>query len=169
MTTRSIRREENDRPVERSSRFPRRGGKQSPERRLRRTAVVFAIALAVHGADHVRRGLDVTTTQVTWAGSVQFLLAAIALVLVYRGHPWAPPAAIAIGFSSAIGFTAAHLVPHWSSFSDSFTGSRVAPNVTVLSWGTALLEIGADIAFGWAGVRVLGSDGRRDPAGSASR
>jgi hypothetical protein len=65
-------------------------------------------------------------------------------------------AAIAVGFPSAVGFTAAHVLPHWSSFSDSFTGSRVAPNVTVLSWAAALFEIGADVAFGWAGVHALG-------------
>jgi hypothetical protein len=59
-----------------------------------------------------------------------------------------------------IGFAAAHLLPHWSSFSDSFTGSHVGPNVTVLSWATALFEIGADIAFGCAGVRVLGTSRR---------
>jgi Na+/proline symporter len=136
----------------------------SAEERLRRTAVVFMFAVAVHGADHVRRGVDVVTTQVLSAGTVQFLLAVVAVVLVYRRHPWAPVAAIAIGFASAIGFTAAHVLPHWSSFSDSFTGSRVAPNVTVLSWATAIFEIGADIAFGWVGVRALGTYGRRDLA-----
>ena len=142
--------------------------RRSPEQQLRVTAVVFLVAVAVHGVDHARRGLDVVTTQVTSAGSIQFLLALIALVLVFRRHPSAPVAAIAIGFTSAIGFAAAHLLPQWSSFSDSFTGSHVAPNVTVLSWATALFEIGADIAFGWAGVRVLGTYGRRDPAARAS-
>jgi hypothetical protein len=142
--------------------------KQSPEQRLRLTAVVFVVAVTVHGVDHARRGLDVMTTQVMLAGSIQFLLAVIALVLVFRRHPWAPLAAIAIGFSSAIGFAAAHLLPHWSSFSDSFTGSHVAPNVTVLSWATALFEIGADIAFGWVGLRVLGTYGRRSAAARAS-
>jgi Na+/proline symporter len=154
--------------VERSLRLRHRDDKRSPEERLRRIAVVFAVAVAVHGADHLRRGVDVITTQVTWAGSIQFLLAAIALVLVFRRHPWAPFAAIAIGFSSAIGFTAAHLLPHWSSFSDSFTGSR-APNVTVVSWATAVFEIGADIAFGWAGVRVFGSYGRRNHRSAVPR
>jgi hypothetical protein len=139
------------------------------EQRLRQTAVVFAVAVAVHGADHLRRGVEVVTTEVTAAGSLQFLLAAIALVLVFRRHPAAPVAAIAVGFSSAIGFSAAHLLPHWSSFSDSFTGSHVAPDVTVLSWATAVFEIGADIAFGWAGVRAFGTYGRRDAVASASR
>jgi hypothetical protein len=154
--------------VERSLRVRHRDDEQSPEERLRRIAVVFVVAVGVHGVDHVRRGVDVLTTQVLSAGSIQFVLAVIALVLVLRRHPWAASAAIAIGFSSAIGFTAAHLLPHWGSFSDSFTGSRVAPNVTVLSWATALFEIGADIAVGCAGVRVFGTYGRCSPVASAS-
>ena len=138
------------------------------EQRLRRTAVVFIVAVTVHGADHVRRGVGVVTTQVLSAGTIQYLLAVIALALVFRRHPWAPVVAIALGFASAIGFTAAHVLPHWSSFSDPFTGSPVAPNVTVLSWATAIFEIGADLAFGWAGLRALGTFGRRDLAASAS-
>ena len=134
------------------------------EQVLRRSAVVFMVAVTVHGADHLRRGIDVVTTQVLSAGTIQFLLAVVALVLVFRRHPWAPAFAIALGFQSAIGFTAAHVLPHWSSFSDPFTGSRVAPNVTALSWATAVFEIGADLAFGWAGVRALGSFGRREAA-----
>jgi hypothetical protein len=58
-----------------------------------------------------------------------------------------------------VGFTAAHLLPHWSAFSDSFTGSEVAPHVTAFSWFAALFEIGADLAFGWAGLRVLRARG----------
>jgi hypothetical protein len=146
-----------------------RDNEQSPEQRLRWIAVAFLVAVAAHGADHVRRGLNVVTAQVTWAGSIQFLLAVITVVLVYRRHPWAPLAAIATGFSSAIGFTAAHLLPHWSPFSDSFTGSRVAPKVTVLSWVTALFEIGADIAVGWAGLRALRTYGRSHSAATAPR
>jgi hypothetical protein len=134
------------------------------EQVLRRSAVVFMVAVTVHGADHVRRGIDVVTTQVLSAGTIQFLLAVVALVLVFRRHPWAPAFAIALGFQSAIGFTAAHVLPHWSAFSDPFTGSPVAPNVTALSWATAVFEIGADLAFGWAGVRALGTFGRREAA-----
>jgi hypothetical protein len=128
---------------------------RAAEQRLRRTAVVFVAAIAVHGADHLRRGLEVSTAQVRVAGGIQFLLAVVALVLVYRGHPWAPLLAISLGFASAIGFTATHVLPHWSSFSDPFTGGHVAPKVTAFSWATAVFEIGADVAFGWAGVRAF--------------
>jgi hypothetical protein len=150
--------------VERPSRSLNRDNVPLPEQRLRLAAVVFAVAVAVHGGDHLRRGVDVVTTTVRVAGGIQALLGGITVVLVFRRHPWAPLAAIAVGFASAVGFTASHVLPQWSSFSDPFTGSHVAPNVTVLSWAAALVEIGADIALGWAGVRALGIDGTRNPA-----
>lgn len=139
----------------------------SVEQGLRSAALVFAVAVAVHGADHLRRGVDVVTTTVLVSGGIQFLLGMITIVLIFRRHPWAAPAAVAVGFASAIGFTAAHVLPHWSSFSDSFTGSHVAPNVTVLSWAAALFEIGADIVLGWAGLRVFRIDGRHTRASTA--
>jgi hypothetical protein len=148
--------------VERS---PHRKTTQSAEQRMRLAALVFAVAVAVHGADHLRRGADVVTPQVRAVGGIQLLLAAITVALVFRRHPWASRSAISVGFASAIGFSAAHLLPHWSSFSDSFTGRGVAPNVTVLSWVAALFEIGADIALGWAGVRALAMT--RTPAGTS--
>ncbi|MEY2433617.1 MAG: hypothetical protein QOC92_3342 [Acidimicrobiaceae bacterium] len=139
----------------------------SAEQRLRSAALVFAAAVAVHGADHLRRGVDVVTTTVLAAGGLQFLLGAITVVLILRRHRWAARAAIAVGFASAIGFTAAHLLPHWSAFSDAFTGGHVAPKVTALSWAAALFEIGADIALGWSGVRVLRLERRRTTARSS--
>jgi hypothetical protein len=127
--------------------------------RLRRTGVACLAAVAVHGIDHLRRGTDVVTTQVLSLGTVQLALVVIAVVLVFRRHPWAAPAAIAVGLPGAIGFAAVHLLPHWGSFSDPFTGVVVAPKVNALSWVTALLEIGADLAFGWAGIRAFNIDG----------
>jgi hypothetical protein len=138
------------------------------ERLLRRTGVVMAVAVAVHGADHLRRGVDVITDQVRTAGGVQFALAALALVLVFRRHPAAPAVAVAVGFASAAGFVAAHLLPNWGAFSDAFTGEDVAPGVNALSWAAALFEIGADLAFGWAGLRVLRTAERRELAARVS-
>jgi hypothetical protein len=122
---------------------------------LRVAAVVFAVALAVHGVDHFRRGTDVLTWQVLWLGNLQIVLSVVAVVLVFRHHRWAPGFAIAVGFASAIGFSAAHLLPHWSAFSDAFTGSHPAPGVTALSWFAACFEIGAGLFLGMAGVRAL--------------
>ena len=125
------------------------------DRWLRVTAVIFAVAVLVHGADHVRRGIDVATAVVRDAGAIQFVLGAIAVVLVFRGNRWAPAAAVFVGFLSAAGFAAAHLLPHWSAFSDPYTGSVVAPHVNAFSWVTALFEIAADTAFGVAGLRAM--------------
>jgi hypothetical protein len=122
---------------------------------LRRTGAVFIAALLLHGADHLRRGVDAVTTHVFVAGNVQLVLAVIAVALVFRRHPLAPAAAVAVGLPSAVGFVAAHLLPHWSAFSDAFTGSVRGPDVNVFSWLAALFEIAADVAFGVAGLLVL--------------
>lgn len=76
------------------------------------------------------------------------------LLLVLRRHRWAPAAATALGFTSAALFVLVHFVPDWGSFSDSFTGSRVGPNVTALSWIAAIVEVAAGLALGWAGARA---------------
>ncbi|MGH3739584.1 MAG: hypothetical protein ACRDT6_28890 [Micromonosporaceae bacterium] len=125
------------------------------ERRLRYAAVIFAVALAVHGADHAHRGFDVVSDQIMWAGNTQIVLALIALGLVAVRHRWAPYAAIVVGFASALGFTAAHLFPSWGVFSDSFLTPAADAGVTWYSWVSAVAEIGADLLFGWAGVDVL--------------
>ncbi len=123
--------------------------------RLSLTAVVFAVAVTVHGTDHLRRGVDATSGVVLGAGATQFVIAALAVVLVFRRHRLAPAVAVAVGMASAVGFAAAHLLPHWSGFSDPFTGHTVAPHVNAYSWSTALFEIAADVAFGVAGLQVL--------------
>ena len=122
---------------------------------LRVAAVVFAVALLVHGADHLRRGMDVVTPEVFWLGNVQLVLSLVTLVLVFRGHRWAPAFAVGVGFASAVGFSAAHLLPHWSAFSDSFTGAHHASGVTAFSWFAACFEIGAGLALGVTGLRAL--------------
>jgi hypothetical protein len=122
---------------------------------LRPATAVFAVALAVHAADHLRRGMDVVTTHVQWAGNLQLTLAVVTIALVWARHPAAPALAAAVGFASAVGFTAAHLLPDWGAFSDPFTGGEVAPHVTWFSWFAALFEIAADALLGVAGVRAL--------------
>jgi len=122
--------------------------------RLRWTGAIFLVAVTVHGVDHLRRGTDVVSAQVVAAGTFQYVAAVVAVVLVFRGHRWAPIVAAYVGFSSAVGFAGAHLLPHWSSFSDSYV-HPVAPGVTFFSWVTALLEIAADAAFGDAALLAI--------------
>jgi hypothetical protein len=125
------------------------------ERNFRWAAVVFGVAVALHGVDHVRRGMDALPPAVMIAGMVQLVLAAVTIGLVFARSRWAPYAATVIGFVSAVGFTAAHLLPTWGFFSDSFINAPPAARVTTFSWVTALLEIAADVAFGVVGVAVL--------------
>jgi hypothetical protein len=122
------------------------------------TGVVFAVALLVHGADHVRRDVGQLGPAVFWLGTAQTVGALAALILVFTHNRWAAAAAIIIGFTSAIGFTVVHLVPDWGPLSDAFPGAHGQAEVTAFSWFAALFEIGADLAFGTAGVLMLRGD-----------
>src|SRR5436305_5191306 len=123
-------------------------GTYRSQQALRITAQVMLVAIVVHGADHLRRGINVSTHVVLAAGAIQTLAGAIAATMVFRRHREAPAVAVFVGLAGAIGFAAAHLLPTWSAFSDPFTGGAVAPHVNVFSWFTALFEIAADLAFG---------------------
>lgn len=125
------------------------------ERLLRYAAVAFAVAVAIHGADHAHRGLADQSSPVVVAGTIQALLGALAVALVFLRHRWAPAAAIVVGFASAVLFAAAHLLPTWQGLSDSYLTPGAGAGVTWFSWVTAVLEIGADLLFGWAGLNVL--------------
>ena len=114
-------------------------------------ALVFAVALLAHGADHWRRGFKVLTPEVNWAGTVLSVLAMISITLVLTRHSWGPLVAVAVGFPMAVGVAASHLLPHWSAFSDSFPGS----GVDSLSYVAVVFEIVASVVFGTAGMRIL--------------
>ncbi|MFC8380765.1 hypothetical protein [Nocardia sp. NPDC057272] len=130
----------------------------APDSTLRATTAVFAVALLVHGADHLRRGMDATSSLVNALGTLQILFALFTVFLVFRRHPASPRAAVFIGFASAIGFTIVHLLPDWfGPLSDSFINAPAASGVTGFSWFAALFEISADLAIGIAGLRVLRS------------
>ncbi|MFF0543661.1 hypothetical protein [Nocardia thailandica] len=122
---------------------------------LRWTTVVFAVALGVHGADHLRRGMSVVSMLVMTLGTIQMLAAVVTIVLVFTGQRWAPVAAATVGFVSAAGFTVVHLLPDWfGPLSDSFVAAPPSAKVTGFSWFAALFEIAADLAIGVAGLRA---------------
>jgi len=118
---------------------------------LRYAALIFAAALLVHGADHWRRGFRVLTPEVYWAGMVLSVLAVISITLVLTRHSWGPLVAVVVGFPMAVGVAAAHLLPHWSSFSDAFPGS----GVDSLSYAAVVFEVIGSLVFGAAGMRML--------------
>jgi hypothetical protein len=135
---------------------------------LRAVTVVFAIALLVHGSDHLRRGMDTVSTLVMTLGTIQFVLAVAVVVLVFTGHRLAPVAAAVVGFASAAGFFVVHLLPDWfGPLSDSFIHAPATHNVTGFSWFAAIFEILADVAIGIAGLRAAAA--RPAPRGAAAR
>jgi hypothetical protein len=137
----------------------RRSGHADWDSRLRWAAIIFTVALSLHNADHLRRGMDVVPPAVMIAGTAQGILAVLTVILVFGGSRWAPHAAIVVGFVSAVGFSAAHLLPTWDAFSDSFIDPTPAAGVTWFSWVTAVAEILADLLFGVIGAAAL--SGRR--------
>lgn len=121
---------------------------------LRFSAIAFVVAVAIHDADHAYRGLEVQSDAVQAAGTVQAVAGLLAVGLVFLRHPRAAIAALLVGFGSALGFSAAHLLPSWGAFSDSYVTPAAGAGVTWFSWLTAVLEIGADLVFGWAGLQA---------------
>lgn len=115
----------------------------------------MAVALLLHGADHMRRGMNVIPPAVMIGGTLQLVFAAVTIALVFKRNRWAPLAAVGIGFAGAVGFTAAHLLPKWGFFSDSFVNAPPWARVTAFSWVTALLEIAANLLFGAIGLMIL--------------
>jgi len=128
-------------------------GEHQGYRFLRYACILYAIGLVAHGADHLRRGIDVLTPEVAWAGTLTTIMGLILIALVFSGHRLAPAAAAAFGFSNAVGVGAVHLLPHWSAFSDAFPGGELGVEVT--SWAAVLIEIAGLLALGAAGTYVL--------------
>lgn len=86
------------------------------------------------------------------------------MAAVFLRKRWAALAAVAIGFPDAVGISAVHLLPHWSSFSDAFPGAH-RTGVTGFSWFAAVIEVVGALAFALAGAdawrRALAVEDRR--------
>src|SRR5687767_13022787 len=130
------------------------------DRRLRTAALVFLAGFLVHNADHARRGLDVITEHVIWAGTAVAVTSAVVLTLVFTRHPLAPMAAAAAGFGIALGVSASHLLPEWSALSDPLADGDVG----AFTWVAVLAEVGGALLLGAAGLAVLRRDVRQPVA-----
>jgi hypothetical protein len=124
------------------------------DRWLKYAALLYALGLALHTADHLRRGLDVVTPQVLWAGNLSTLVGVATIVMVVLGYRLAPEFAAWTGIPVALGVAAVHLVPKWSALSDSFIGASHT-GVTALSWTVVLIEIAGALAMGTIGIATL--------------
>ncbi len=134
------------------------------DRLLVLAAAFFAVAVLVHGADHLRRGVDAIDRDVFWLGTTAIALQIALVVLACQRHRLAPLAALAGGFSLALGYVVVHFLPGRPWFSDSFTSAGA--DVSILSWVAASLEVVAAASLGVAGLVVLR---RRGGLASATR
>ena len=87
---------------------------------LSTAAAVFVAGNLLHTADHLRQGTGRLTTEVFAGGTVISLGAFLVLYLALRGDPRARVGGMIVGGFAAVGVAAAHLLPHWSAFSDSY-------------------------------------------------
>jgi hypothetical protein len=124
------------------------------EQILRYATASYAVALALHTADHLHRGVSLLTAQVLWLGNVSTAAGLVTVALVFMRHRRAPLAAAALGIPTALGVAAVHLLPTWSAFSDAFPGAHHT-GVTAVSWFVVLLEIAGATAMGVAGIATM--------------
>ena len=120
-------------------------------RMLNYAACFFAASLVIHGADHLRRGFTAVTAEVLWGGSLLSVAGLATVLFVLCGHRLAPLLAVVVGFPTALGVAASHLLPRWSALSDSF----VSGDADLLSWVVVLAEIVGAFMLGVAGARTL--------------
>src|SRR5438874_5088700 len=135
-------------------------------RGLRISAIVYGVGLIFHTADHVRRGAGFLSTQVQVVGAISTVIGIGVVVLVLKRHRSAPLFAAAFGPLAGLGAAAAHLLPRWSSFSDSFIHAR-GTGVTSISWISISIEVAGAIAmgiFGWLAISQ-GRDRKAVPIG----
>jgi hypothetical protein len=121
---------------------------------LRYCALFYALGLALHTADHLRRGLDAVTPQVLWAGNVSTAIGVTVAALVVVGHRYGPILAAVTGIPVGAGVAAVHLLPKWSALSDAFVGAHNT-GVTALSWTVVLIEIVGAVAMGVVGLSIV--------------
>ena len=118
---------------------------------LVRAGYLFAVGSGTHLFDHLRRGQDSVTEQLYWAGNVGLVVQVAVITLILTRHRVAPLAAVAAGIPLAVGFTAAHWLPTWSSLSDSF----VEDGASGFSYVASLAEILGALAIAVAGYLVI--------------
>lgn len=114
----------------------------------------------VHDLDHVRQARDVESL-VGLLGIAGVVATILSLALAIARHPFAPLASIVVGFGTAIGFVAVHVLPDWGPLSDGYPDLPV----DVASWIAAIVPILVGTWVGIAGVRAA----REGPAVTPGR
>lgn len=130
----------------------------SRERRLFLAGLAFAAGSAIHLIDHLRRGQGSVSEVLYAAGNVSLVVQVVTISLVLTRHRLAPIAAVSAGFSLALGFTAAHWLPTWSSISDPVWEIK---SLTWFSYTASMAEIVSALAVAFAGLAVVRADNVR--------
>lgn len=133
--------------------------RSSAWRPLLLTSAALILVNALHGADHLRQGLDRLTAEVVVGGQGLLLLALIPFALTLRRHRVAPVAAALVGAWTALAVSASHLAPHWSAFSDPYRDQ----GLDALSWALMLSVIATAAALAAVGIAAA----RQRRAGAA--
>jgi hypothetical protein len=120
--------------------------------------LILVATLLLHDLDHVRQGREIEPAVIA-IGILGDVLAIASLVLAIARSPLAPAAAVVVGFGTAIGFVAVHVVPDWGPVSQGYPGTPVDG----LSWAAAIVPI---IAAAFLGFTGLSSMRARTAAGS---
>jgi len=129
---------------------------QTREGRLYAAGILFALGSAVHTFDHLRRGQGSVTEALYWTGNLALVVQVVVITLILTRHRLAPLAAAAAGFPLALGFFAAHWLPHWSALSDPVWKIDSWPWFSVVA---STLEIVGALAVGICGVAVVRARG----------
>ena len=130
----------------------------SRERRLFLAGLAFAGGSTIHLIDHLRRGQGSISDVLYAAGNVSLVVQVATISLVLTRHRLAPIAAVAAGFSLALGFTAAHWLPRWSSISDPVWEIK---SLTWFSYTASMAEILSALALALAGLAVVRAENMR--------
>ena len=129
----------------------------SRERRLVMAGLAFAVGSAIHLIDHLRRGQGSVSDVLYAAGNVSLVVQVTTIALVMTRHRLAPLAAVSAGLSLALGFTAAHWLPRWSSISDPVWEIH---SLTWFSYVASIAEILGALALAIAGLAVIRASSR---------
>ena len=121
-------------------------------RRLLGAGLLFAAAVIVHNADHVRRGADAADADVFLIGTAAIALEVALVVLICQRHRVAPLASAVAGFSLAAGYVFVHFLPRRPWLSDNLVSGS---ETDAWSIAAASIEVVAAVILAIAGLGAL--------------